>query len=107
MNYRYEALSYRLTEKLMSPFLIEISPNQPADLPLSSHEGEEFLFLLAGELIVTIEDHQYAMRAGDSLYFDSRLKHTVQPTGSQPARLIACIAQDHKQQPASPMERSF
>ncbi|MGH7145519.1 MAG: helix-turn-helix domain-containing protein [Planctomycetota bacterium] len=106
-NYRYEALSYRLTEKLMSPFLIEMSPHHPGELPLSAHEGEEFLFLLSGEAIVTIEEHKYTMRAGDSLYFDSRLNHSIRPSGAQPARLIACLAQDHKQPPVNPFDRAY
>lgn len=106
-NYRYEALSYRLTEKLMSPFLIELSPQHGGEMPMSSHDGEEFLFLLSGEVTVTIEDHKYAMRAGDSLYFDSRLQHSILQVGPLAARLIACIAQDHKEPPGNPIERAY
>ena len=94
LNYRYQALSYRLTDKLMAPFLVEIPPDDAASVPFSAHAGEEFLFVLAGQLRVTIEEDEYHLAPGDSIYFDSRLDHSLRAAEGGLVRLLACVAQD-------------
>jgi excisionase family DNA binding protein len=50
------------------------------------HPGEEFIFLLAGQLVVWL-DHieRYAMAAGDVLYFESGRPHEWVNPGTEPA----------------------
>jgi transcriptional regulator with XRE-family HTH domain len=93
LNYRYQALSYHLTEKLMAPFLIEIPPDDGASVTWSSHEGEEFLFVLSGQLRVTIAGEEQQLGPGDSIYFDSRLEHALRAVEGAPVRMVACVAQ--------------
>ncbi len=106
LNYNYQALSYRLSDKIMSPFFIEIPPHQTAPYP-SRHEGEEFLFLLAGRVLAIIDDKSYELHPGDSLYFDSRLPHAIIAEGDQPALLIAVVAAAHREVEENPVGRAF
>ena len=93
LNYRYQSLSYQLSEKLMSPFLIEVPPaRHEGPLPASSHEGEEFLFVLSGELEVSVGGEVHHLSPGDSIYFDSRVDHTLRALEGTTARLLACVA---------------
>lgn len=106
LNYSYEALSYRLTDKAMSPFHIEIPPSQDREVEPLSHEGEEFHFILEGSAEFTVGQETYRLSSGDAIYFDSRLRHSIRALGSAPARMLACLVNVHRP-PASdsPMQR--
>jgi len=106
LNYSYEALSYRLTEKVMSPFHIEIPPSERKDVEPLSHEGEEFHFILEGAVETTVGQDTYRLSAGDAIYFDSRLRHSIRALGSVPARLLACLVNvRHPPRDDNPMEK--
>lgn len=94
LNYRYQSLSYTLTDKLMAPFLVEIPPDESSAPPSSMHEGEEFLFVLSGQLEVRVGDEVHRLSPGDSIYFDSRLDHSLRAVEGGMARVLACVAQD-------------
>ena len=106
-NYHYQSLSHHLTEKLMSPFLVEIPPSQTAEAPSSSHEGEEFLFVLSGQLEVSVLDEVHRLDPGDSIYFDSRLEHSLRASAATSVRLIACVAQPGRASAENPIDRAY
>jgi transcriptional regulator with XRE-family HTH domain len=92
LSYSYEALSYRLTEKLMQPFLIEVRLGAEDAVQPSSHEGEEFMYVLEGELDLEIQDEKIRLGPGDSCYFDSRLPHVLRAASPLPPRVIVVVA---------------
>ncbi len=107
LNYRYQALSYNLTDKLMAPFLVEIPPDSSSDSPTSTHDGEEFLFVLNGQLEVTIEGDVHRLAPGDSIYFDSRMEHSLRAVEGSAVRIVACVAQERRPGIENPIDRSF
>ena len=107
LNYRYQALSYGLSEKTMSPFLVEIPPNPASEATHSQHAGEEFLFVLAGQLQAEIAGEQYRLGPGDSIYFDSSAEHTLRAAEGTAVRLLACIAHAPASTGAEDLERAF
>ncbi len=107
LNYRYQSLSHGLTEKLMQPFLVEVPPGQDAALNRSQHEGEEFLFVLAGVLEVEIGGERNRLEPGDAMYYDSRQPHSLRALEGVTARLIACIAQHPNVTEKSPIDRAY
>jgi len=106
LHYSYEALSYRLTDKVMSPFLIEIPPSEGRGAEPLAHDGEEFLFVLDGSVEALLGRDVYRLSTGDAIYFDSRLQHSVRALGSVPARILACLV-NVRRPPGedSPMQR--
>jgi len=59
---------------VMEPHLFRVAPK--ADSGDSyTHEGEEFLYVLRGELAITLEKEEYRLKAGDSFYFESATQH--------------------------------
>ena len=107
LNYRYQSLSYNLTEKLMSPFLVEIPPDDSPEVPASTHGGEEFLFVLSGVLEVTVGGEVHRLAPGDAIYFDSRLDHSLRAVESAPVRMLACIAQERRPRRENPIDRAY
>jgi quercetin dioxygenase-like cupin family protein len=44
---------------------------------MSVHEGEEFIYVLKGEVVLTIADDVFELDPGDSVYYLSTTPHLV------------------------------
>lgn len=86
----FEPLGFNKRDRYMEPFLITIDPEESNDPLISSHEGEEFLYILEGEVIVTYGQDTYVLEPGDSIYYDSVVPHNVRG-GSEPAKFVAVV----------------
>ncbi|GAB4335799.1 MAG: XRE family transcriptional regulator [Candidatus Abyssubacteria bacterium] len=95
-GYRYESLAQDKKNRFMEPFLVTLEPATKKDRNAYSHEGEEFIFVLDGEMEVTLEDHTDVLKPGDCIYFDSRLRHRVECVGDKETRILAVIHAPHK-----------
>jgi quercetin dioxygenase-like cupin family protein len=69
---RMELLAWGNT--VMEPHLFRVAPDA-ASGDSYSHEGEEFLYILRGQLTITLEREEYRLKAGDSFYFESATPH--------------------------------
>lgn len=65
-------------EKKMQPFLFTAKKGEVVPHRLS-HEGEEFIFIIDGEMLMTVGESVYTLTKGDSLYFNSLQKHGIEP----------------------------
>jgi len=88
-GYVYESLAPEKINRLMEPFLVTMTPT--AFDELSCHDGQEFLFVLEGEISVRVEEEVEVLRAGDSVYYDSSKPHLVKCHGKEPAKILAMI----------------
>jgi transcriptional regulator with XRE-family HTH domain len=90
--YSYESLAFQMANKHMEPFLVEFAPNVPeAELVAQSHAGEEFLFIVKGEVEFVTQDKRVVLREGDSLYFHSKVPHVLRAVGHGRARALAVL----------------
>jgi DNA-binding transcriptional MerR regulator/mannose-6-phosphate isomerase-like protein (cupin superfamily) len=72
----------------MEPHLMEIQPGGGSE-GTYTHGGEEFVYVLAGELEIVLADtEQYRLRRGESLYFPSDVEHRWRNRGRVVARLL-------------------
>jgi len=74
----------------MEPFIIDIIPNEKDILSKSSHEGEEFIYVLEGEVIVQYGSDVFTLGKGDSIYLDSIVSHLV-TTETGKARILGIV----------------
>lgn len=72
---------------VMEPHLFRIAPGAGSG-DAYSHEGEEFLFLLRGELDIVVQDEHYRLRAGDSFYFHSNTPHRWKNPGTKETLIL-------------------
>lgn len=78
--YRYVHLAYTFRRKKGEPFLVTVEPGDT--LPEKhAHEGQEFDYLLSGDVRFALGEHEYELHAGDSVYFDSNLPHAMVALG--------------------------
>jgi DNA-binding transcriptional MerR regulator/mannose-6-phosphate isomerase-like protein (cupin superfamily) len=59
---------------VMEPHLFRIASEAGSGDPYT-HEGEEFIYVLRGELAITLDNKEYRLRPGDSFYFESATPH--------------------------------
>ncbi len=69
---RMELLAWGNT--VMEPHLFRITPNAGSGASYT-HVGEEFLFVLKGELQIFLRGEEYRLKSGDSFYFESAVPH--------------------------------
>ncbi|TWR96642.1 helix-turn-helix domain-containing protein [Pseudomonas saxonica] len=76
-QYSYEMLHTDLADKRFIPMVTTVRAHDRAEFTkLLSHDGEELLFVLSGEVILHTEGYApLRMGPGDSCYFDSRMGH--------------------------------
>lgn len=88
----YHALSSDKSGRHMEPFLIEISPSEEGeDFILSTHEGEEFIYVLSGVVEINYGQSTYILEEGDSIYYDSIVAHHVHAADDNSARILGVI----------------
>jgi transcriptional regulator with XRE-family HTH domain len=91
VNYIYEALEMKKTDKHMEPFMVEFPVQDTSDMVFVSHMGEEFLYILEGVLEFRTVDHVEVLNPGDSIYFESDVSHSLRCLAGAPARAIAVV----------------
>lgn len=76
----------------MEPFLITVHPGDAGKKEtLSTHEGEELLYVLEGEIAVAYGKDMHTLGPGDSIYYDSIVPHEVRAAGKETARILAVV----------------
>jgi transcriptional regulator with XRE-family HTH domain len=101
-NYEYGMLANDLTGKRMVPMRAHVRAKALTDFPdYIRHSGEEFVFLLHGALELRFETGAvFALKPGDSLYFDSSVGHVYISTGKKPAEVLVCCVDADAHRPA-------
>jgi transcriptional regulator with XRE-family HTH domain len=94
-GYSYLSLSPGMRDRNMEPFLVTLSPTVD-EMPGSVHEGEEFIFVLEGEMEVTIGEHREVLYPGDSIYYHSSIPHLVKCHQNKPTRILAVLFAETK-----------
>jgi transcriptional regulator with XRE-family HTH domain len=85
------SLAASKTGRHMEPFLIDIKPSSTHEPILSSHEGEEFIFVLQGSVKINYGKETYILHKGDSIYYDSIVDHLVGALNGEPAQIVAVV----------------
>jgi quercetin dioxygenase-like cupin family protein/DNA-binding XRE family transcriptional regulator len=87
-HYRYHALGAGKADRHMEPFFIKISPSE--EIEKSSHEGEEFVVVVAGAVELQYGNDTHVLHEGDTMYYNSLVPHCVRAIGGD-AQIYAVI----------------
>ena len=88
----YHSLSQDKSGRHMEPFLIDVAPSEDGvDFVLSTHEGEEFIYVLEGVLEINYGKNTYILEEGDSIYYDSIVAHHVHAAADNTAKILGVI----------------
>lgn len=90
--YIYHSLAYGKRDRNMEPFLMEFEARDWSDELLVSHEGQEFLYLLEGEVDFHFGDEVMRIQPGDSVFYDSREPHAFVAVSDSAPRGVAVLS---------------
>ena len=79
------------TDRHMEPFFVEIEPHQGDSTKLSSHEGEEFIVVVQGQVELTYGQEIFTLGPGDSMYYNSVVPHHLTAAGGAKASIYAVL----------------
>ncbi|HPN73313.1 MAG TPA: XRE family transcriptional regulator [Candidatus Omnitrophota bacterium] len=91
---RYELLVARSAGKKMVPTLLRISPGKRTQPERDRPGTEKFLYILRGNIEADISGKKYPMKKGDSLYFESSLRHLFHNPADSDAEIISIYSSD-------------
>jgi transcriptional regulator with XRE-family HTH domain len=87
----YHSLAPGKAGRHMEPFMIDIFPANTSEPTLSSHEGEEFLYVLEGTIEILYGKEKYVLNSGDSIYYDSIVPHHISATDGMSAKALGIV----------------
>ncbi|HEX3023142.1 MAG TPA: cupin domain-containing protein, partial [Lachnospiraceae bacterium] len=74
-------------KNMMEPILLTLEPNG-STYPDNPHEGEEFGYVLNGNITIIIGNKTYKAKKGEAFYFIPNRKHFIQASGKTGASLL-------------------
>lgn len=100
-GYQFYAFAVERGEKLMQPFLFVSGKNEHGNKHTFSHNGEEFIFIIEGEMRYKVGNVEYTLKPGDSLYFDSLENHGLSPI-TDVVKYVAVFSQSKTEMTSPP-----
>jgi len=88
----YERLSGKFPGKQLNAIRMDVPVGYRSEE--TSHEGEEFVFVLSGVIRYVLGENPIDLAAGDSLHFAARDRHRVENPGAAPAVVLTVVTQD-------------
>jgi transcriptional regulator with XRE-family HTH domain len=89
---RIEELGRGIGNEGLQPFIVTLDPRTDSGPQPLSHEGSEFIYCLSGRVIYNVIGEEYALEAGDTLMFSSKMPHSWHNPLDEPVQLIITLA---------------
>ncbi len=94
VGFEYQHLAFNFKDKLSETFVViapYIEEDQGAPIRVSTHEGQEFDYVLEGTLRFSHDGHEMDLGPGDSVYYDSGRPHGMYATSESGCKFIAVV----------------
>lgn len=90
-HYSYKVLTPEARHKHLKGFLVGIEADSDLEGPGYQHEGEEFVYVLKGQVEVKVGENVNRLQQGDSLHFNSSLVHKLRNAGREKCELLVVL----------------
>jgi transcriptional regulator with XRE-family HTH domain len=90
-HYSYKTLTPAEADKHLMAFSVLIPPGTAHEGVGYKHEGEEFVFVISGEVELAVDSRSLRLAAKESFRFDSSLNHHLSNPGRQEAELLVVL----------------
>lgn len=87
-NLSFYSLAFGFTNRKMDPYIVVFDNDEVDKIP-HAHEGEEFIYVLEGNVTIKLGSEIINLSAGDSIYYDSRVPHCVE--GKRGTKFLAVV----------------
>jgi transcriptional regulator with XRE-family HTH domain len=90
-DYAYFTLTPGAENKHLKAFRIQIEARKDHKGVGYQHEGEEFVYVLRGEVEIAVGEHINRLGPADALHFNSGIQHHMRNIGEEDAELLVVI----------------
>jgi quercetin dioxygenase-like cupin family protein len=90
-SYYFESLDFPVTDRKLQAFYTEF-PTSSKVSELHQHDGVELIYVLKGQLVVSITGDDVILNEGDAMYFDPGAPHSYRREGRCPRSAIVVTA---------------
>ena len=90
-NYSYQTLSPGAESDHIRAFMVTIEPKQAHKPVAYKHEGEEFIFVMEGDLRLTLGNKTHNLKSGESIHFNSDIPHKLKSISNEPTRCLVVL----------------
>ncbi len=91
--YNYQDIAAGFACRKMEPFIVTVNPShQSKPMTINTHEGQEFNYVLEGQMEISVNGHSVILNPGDSIMFDACRPHGMRTVGNETVRFIAIIS---------------
>jgi electron transfer flavoprotein alpha subunit len=90
-NYSYQTLTAGAAADHLRAFLVTIEPHGAHKPVAYKHEGEEFVFVMAGELELTLDQKAHVLKTGEHIHFNSYIPHRLKSLSGEPTRCLVVL----------------
>lgn len=87
-----ELLTQEVTKKKITPLLMTLSGNSRTTTEHNERGVEKFVWVLDGEVEVTLEKETHPVKAGETLYFDASLPHRFANPKAKTAKAFVAVS---------------
>lgn len=89
LGYASHSLAQGKPDRHMDPFRIEFAADGVE--AMSSHEGEELIICIAGEVELAYGNQKTVLKPGDTAYYNSVVRHGLRAVGGNPASIYGIV----------------
>jgi electron transfer flavoprotein alpha subunit/transcriptional regulator with XRE-family HTH domain len=90
-NYSYATLTPEGQNSHLRAFMVTIEPYHAHKPVAYKHEGEEFIFVMEGDLEFTLGTQSNVLKPGESIHFNSDIPHKLKSLSSTPTRCLVVL----------------
>lgn len=87
-----ELLTQGITKKKITPLFVTLAGNARTALERNERGVEKFLWILEGEVEVSIEKENHTLKTGDTLYFDASLPHRISNPKGKSSKIFLAVS---------------
>jgi transcriptional regulator with XRE-family HTH domain len=100
----YRFLAAEIKDRVLEPLLVTVKPTF-TDFDSYTHPGEEFAWVISGEIVYVVEGQDYRLGVGDSIHVDSTRSHGLRNETEKDASVLWVLSQPLVQQTLGELTR--
>lgn len=93
-SFSYQHLAHNFSGKMVEPFYVQIPYKEELEhqpIAMSMHDGQEFDYILSGQLKIVVDGKEKVLLAGDAIYYDSSKPHGLIAVGGTECVILAVV----------------
>jgi electron transfer flavoprotein alpha subunit len=90
-DYSYRTLTPGAADNHLRAFMVSVEPKERHKMVEYRHPGEEFIYVMSGELEITVGSKGSRLKPGETIHFNSETKHKLRNLSDETCELIVVL----------------